>query len=88
MTKSRAYRTVKIKNVRPELLGCQRESQRVTFGLDLSKEFIVAVLRWEAGDLERAWKIKNPLEIRDFVELAAMLVGRHDVRVALEPTGT
>jgi transposase len=88
MKKSRAYRTVKIKNVRLESLLNLRERQRVIFGLDVSKGSIVAMLRWESGETERAWATKNPLEVRRFAEMVALVAARHEVEVAMEPTGT
>jgi transposase len=86
--KSRAYRSVKIKNVCLESLLGGRERQRVVVGLDVSKETIFAVVRWESGQYERPWKIQNPSEVRRFAGLVEPLAKSHSVQVAMEPTGT
>ncbi len=65
-----------------------RDGERVDVGLDVGKETLFAVLRWGQSDFERPWKVKNPLEIRDLVELLVELNRGRELQVALEPTGT
>jgi transposase len=65
-----------------------REGQKVNVGFDVGKEHLFGVLRWGESDFERPWKVKNPLEIRDLVELLVELNRGRQMTVSLEPTGT
>lgn len=86
--KSRAYRAVKFKNVNWETLVESRERQRVTLGLDVSKDTICAVWRWENGACERPWTIRNPWEVKLFAEKVGHLAAVQGLQIAMEPTGT
>ena len=88
MSKRRAYRATKIKNVDVESLVLDREPERVMVGLDVSKDTIFAVLRRQSGESERPWTIKNPAEILPFTRVLERLGSTHQVQVAMEPTGT
>lgn len=86
--KSRAYRAVKFKNVNWETFLESGERQRVTLGLDVSKDTIFAVWRWENGVCERPWTIRNPWEVQLFAEKVGHLALVHGLQIAMEPTGT
>jgi len=86
--KIRAYRAKQVKNVCMDRVLADRDGQRVEVGLDVGKENLFVVLRWGESDFERPWKVKNPLEIGDLVELLLELNRGRQMTVALEPTGT
>jgi len=65
-----------------------REDQRVDVGLDVSKDNVLVTLRWSESGFERPWKVDNPLEIGNCVDLLWKLVRRREMVVSLEPTGT
>jgi len=88
MKKSRAYRAAQVKNVRLDRVMEGREGQRVAVGFDVSKENLLVMLRWDESDFERPWRVNNPLEIGDLMELLLELERGREMVVALEPTGT
>ena len=90
--KSRAYRRSDVKLLDRELLveaAAKRGSARVSLGLDIAKDEIVAVLRWSDGEVERPWSLKNPTEIGELLDIVQRLkrVGQQVV-VGLESTGS
>ena len=88
MKKIRAYRATLVKNVCLDQVLTDREGQEVNVGLDVGKEYLFVVLRWGESDFERPWKVKNPLEIPDLVELLLEVNRGRQMTVCLEPTGT
>ena len=88
MSKSRAYHATDVKNVCCERLVASRAGAPAVVGLDISKETVVGVVRWGAGDFERPWTVNNPLELGDLVSLLVELNRGRELMVALEPTGT
>lgn len=88
MRKKRAYRATDVKNV---MLGRVLESSptgAATVGLDVGKLEVFAVVRWADGMFERPWKVKNPSEIRQLVELLRGVAEERPLMVAMESTGT
>mgnify|MGYP002526256226 FL=1 len=88
MKKIRAYRATPVKNICLDPVLADREGQEVHVGLDVGKEHLFVVLRWGESDFERPWKVKNPFEIRNLMELLVELNRGRRMTVALEPTGT
>lgn len=86
--KNRAYRAIDVKRIKLERLLSGREGQRATVGLDISKEEVWVVVRWEGGEFERPWRAKSPREVPVLVEQLVELSRGREVTVALEPTGT
>lgn len=88
MKKSRAYRATRVKNVDWEKVLQGRDGQACWVGMDVSKEEVLAVLRWSDGGFERPWRLENPHDVATWsAALARLAVGRELV-VALEPSGT
>ncbi len=88
MVKSRAYRATSVKKISLDRVLEAREGQAAFVGCDVSKEELVAVLRWGAKDFERPWKVNSRREVGVFLELLERLGRERDLVVALEPTGT
>jgi transposase len=86
--KSKAYRSMRVKDVRVGKVSAGREGQPLHVGVDVSKEDLLVVLRWGMGDFERPWQAGNPLEVKQLVELLLQLMSGREMVVALEPTGT
>lgn len=92
MRTKRMYRRTSVKKVEMEALkdlAVSKGGVGTTVGLDIGKEEMVAVLRWENGSFEPPWSVKNPSEISDLVEILEMLAACCDsLTVGLESTGT
>ena len=88
MNKSKAYRTMRVKDVRLERVLAGREGQPMHVGMDVSKEDVRVVARWGPEDFERPWQVDNPFEITRLVELLGPLGRGREMVLALEPTGT
>jgi transposase len=84
----RVYRTVAVKKVSLEKVVASLAEGAVQAGSDIGKEVIVTVLRDSRGKFLKAWKTRQPSELRELVGLLAEL-GRHRALVvAMESTGT
>jgi transposase len=58
-------------------------------GLDVSKEEIVACVRWPGAQFERPWRIGNPDQIEELLELVTLLrTTCGSMTVGMESTGT
>jgi transposase len=88
MVKSRAYRATSVKKISFDHVLREREGQAAFVGCDVSKEEIVAVLRWGAKDFERPWKVDSRQDVGVFIELLKRLGRERRLVVSLEPTGT
>ena len=84
----KAYRSLDVKNIDIERLAQHKPNQLLCVGLDIGKHEIRCVLRWDDQQFERPWKVHNPSQIRLLARLLARLAKVHQLRVALEPTGT
>jgi transposase len=88
MQRSRAYRASSVKKVKVSTVVEHRDGSPAWVGCDVSKDEVLAVVRWGAGDFERPWRVENPTEVREFVQLLGELGRGRELTVALEPTGT
>lgn len=88
MSRSRAYQTTLLKNVRLDRVLEGRDGQAVAVGCDISKDDIRVVLRWKQNDFERPWKVDNPAQIKEFVNMLQRIAETRTLELALEPTGT
>jgi transposase len=86
--KSRAYRVVDVNGVESHRWLEGRDGAIVQAGLDVGKEIIICMLRWGDGDLDRPWRVRNPLEVGRLAELLAEVGRGRQLTVAMEPTGT
>ena len=86
--RSKAYRATEVKQVGLDGLIDGRDGAECHAGLDVSKDEIMAVLRWSSAEFERPWRAKNPQELGALVALLTGVARRCRLTVALEPTGT
>jgi transposase len=86
--KSRAYRGTDVNRVDASRLGRGHEGQALVVGVDVGKFQLAVVGRWADGLFERPWRVANPGQVRDLVELLRALACERTVTVALEPSGT
>jgi transposase len=86
--KKRAYRSTLVKSVKVSEVVKALPDGPVWIGLDIAKAEVVAVLRDNQGQTLRPWKVKQPSEIRDLTQLLSQLAQTHEVKVAMESTGT
>src|SRR5262249_51220436 len=88
MSKSKPYSAVAVNSVVLAQLSKGRAGRDLVVGLDIGKFEVLAVPRWGPGDFGRPWRIKNPQQLPDLVGLLLSLAQGHQLRVALEPSGT
>ena len=92
MATRRMYRRTRVNDVSVDQirsLGEQHRKDNAEVGLDIAKEEIVVVVRWESGEFESPWSVKNPLEISLLVERLMILENTcAGLRVGMESTGT
>jgi transposase len=86
--KKRAYRSTLVKSVKVSEVLKELPEGSVWIGLDIAKAEVLAVLRDSHGRMQRPWRVKQPSEIRDLTELLTQVAQTHDVKVAMESTGT
>jgi transposase len=84
----KAYSCQSVKTVRLEKFVAGHEGREAWVGVDVAKCELKAVLHWGEGQFERPWDVKNPEEVRVFVNLLKELSAGRKLTVALEPTGT
>src|SRR3954447_21647132 len=88
MSKSKAYSAVAVNSVQAERLTEGRQGQEVMVGSDIGKYEILAVPRWGNADFSRPWRVCNPEQIPQLVDLLKGLAVGRRLRVAMEPSGT
>ncbi len=88
MKKKKAYRAKEINEVSITKMIEGREGQKATVGIDVGKEDLFGMLRWDDGKFAGPWHAKNITEIRQVVEHLATVSHGRELIVALEPTGT
>jgi transposase len=66
----------------------QRPQTLVHAGLDVGKDYILCVLRWDNHDFERPWRCRNPADLAGLVQALQRVAAGRRLVVALEPTGT
>jgi len=86
--KKRAYRAKEINSVSVAKVIEGREGQRAVVGIDVGKEDLALMLRWDDGTYAGPWRAKNKTGIRVVVEFLTSLAHTRELIVALEPTGT
>jgi len=86
--KKKAYRAKEINEVSVAKVIESRKGQKATAGIDVGKDDLFVMLRWNDGDFAGPWHAKNTSEIREVVEFLATLALGCELIVALEPTGT
>ena len=91
MPTKRIYQRVSVKDISVETFretAVLNGSCGATVGLDVAKEEIVVVIRWNDGRFERPWKVKNPSEINLLVERLLLLKEAcGNLVIGLESTG-
>lgn len=86
--KSKTYRAVDVNDLDAERLLKQRREAIVHAGLDVGKDYILCVLRWDSHDFERPWRCQNPADLATLAHLLRSVGQGRQLVVALEPTGT
>src|SRR6267142_5402866 len=86
--KRRAYGWRRVNDVDWARLTQDRTGLGVAVGVDVGKQWLFAVCRWEDGTFERPWRISNPGEIGDLVRLLERVGAGRRLVVAMESSGT
>jgi transposase len=86
--KKRAYRSVPVKNIDIQEVLKHLPPGPVWVGLDIAKLDFQAVLRNAVGQVQRPWKVRQPSEVKEFVERMVQVSQKHPVTIAMESTGT
>jgi transposase len=86
--KKRAYRASDVKKVVLAKVLESGPAGAVTVGLDVGKQEVLTVVRWVDGTFERPWKVQNPSEIAQLVQLLQDMAEERPMIVAMESTGT
>lgn len=88
MNKSKAYRSLSVKQVDLEKVLARRVAQSLEVGLDIGKAWIFVVIRFRDGTFLRPWRVSNPWEVALLVALLKQLSERVKLTVAMESSGT
>ena len=86
--RKRAYRSVAFKSVDVQEVISRLAVGRVQVGIDLAKDEFLVCLQDSAGTQQRPWRVRQPGEIKAFVERLAVLSRERPLTVAMESTGT
>ena len=86
--KNKAYRALAVNQIHLDRLLQQRHPALVHAGLDVGKDYILCVLRWDGHDFERPWPCRNPADLAGLVQALQRVAQGRQLVVALEPTGT
>ncbi len=86
--RSRAYGSIPVNQLDWQNLAHGRDGQALVVGVDVGKFQLRAVARWPDGSFERPWRVTNPLEIPQLINLLGRLRPGRELVVALEPSGT
>jgi len=86
--RSKAYAATNVNKVKVSSVIAGHEGQPADLGLDVSKDDVKLMLRWEDGQFAGVWRGENPAQIPQMVELMSELGQGRRLRVAMEPTGT
>jgi transposase len=86
--KSKTYRAIDVNQIQLERLLQQRRQELVHAGLDVGKDYILCVLRWDNHDFDRPWRCRNPADLARLAQLLQGVGQGRQLVVALEPTGT
>ena len=66
--KNKAYRALAVNQIHLDRLLQQRHPALVHAGLDVGKDYILCVLRWDGHDFERPWRCRNPADLAGLVQ--------------------
>ncbi len=88
MTNSRTYRSQSVESVELKKMLAGREGQSAVVGVDVGKEKLYMMVRWENGQTERPVVVLQPEELGVAIELLKGLAAGRKLRVAMEPSGT
>lgn len=92
MATKRTFRRVSVKQVELEEvreLGTQHPQEPVSVGLDIAKGEVVVIVRWQSGEFEKPWSVRNPTEIGCLIQrLLVLQEACQHVTVGIESTGT
>src|SRR3569833_1095800 len=86
--RSRAYRSVSVKDVKIGEMVRQLAEGSVCAGLDVGKDHVMVVVRDARGTTLRPWKVRQTVELPLLVQRLLELSQGHSLLVAMEPTGT
>lgn len=86
--RKRAYRAIAIKNLNLTELMSRLAPGLVQVGVDVAKNELLVGLRDSADAYQRPWKVKQPIEIRELIQVLLDLAKVHPLVVAMESTGT
>ncbi len=84
----KAYRAVLVKDVEVSSVLSRRSVGALWVGMDVGKSEVFVVVRDGAGEFERPWKVKLPVEIPELVSRLKGLQESRGITIALESTGT
>jgi transposase len=84
----RVYSAIGIRHVQLEKILAGREGVDVVAGVDVDKFKLRVVPRWSDGRFEKSWRVDNPEQIPQLIELLKELGEGRKLVVAMEPTGT
>jgi len=86
--KNKAYRALDVNQIHLDRLLQQRHEVLVHAGLDVGKDYILCVLRWDGHNFERPWRCRNPADLACLAQALQHVAQGRRLVVALEPTGT
>jgi len=86
--KSKAYRSIPVKQVDVQKILAGHLQEHVEVGLDIGKHWIWAVCRFRDETYLRPWRSSNPMELRLLVSLLERMSEQVKLRVAMESSGT
>ncbi len=86
--RSKAYAATDVKKVQVSRVIAGHEGEAADLGLDVSKDDVKLMLRWQRGSFAGVWRARNPQEIPLMVQWMTELAQGRVLRVAMEPTGT
>ena len=86
--RSRAYRSVSVKDVKIGEIVRQLAEGSVCAGLDVGKDHVMVVVSDARGTTLRPWKVRQTVELPLLVQRLLELSQGHSLLVAMEPTGT
>ncbi len=86
--KKKAYSSVAVNEVPLSKLLAGRQGAAVDVGCDIGKQWILMMLRWEEGDLEKPWRVRHPSALTRWRDLLVQLSRGRRLRIGMEPTGT
>ncbi len=84
----RMYRSVGVKDVDVSAVLSELPAGQVWIGVDVGKEELYAVVRDSNNKYSRPWCVKQPSELREFVDRVRVLARSREATVVMESTGT